>query len=1153
MKARTKSARGILTLLTIVVLTSAFVFAQTETGQIVGTVTDPSGAVVPNVNVTLTNVDKGIHLNTTSSGSGVYRFTNLQPGTYEVGISQSGFATFKQRIEVTVGSRNTADAALKVTGQGTTVEVTAEGGAQVNTTDQTLSSVVTGAQITQLPTLTRDPYDLVATGGNVAQFATSDPNTTVRGANGYAINGQRPASTDILLDGGENVNLFDATVGQSVPLDSVQEFRVLTSNFTAEYGRASGGVVNVATRSGTNDFHGTLYEFNRISNLAANNYENKANGEPRGRFVRNQPGYSIGGPIVKNKVFFFSSTEWTRVRSNELQRAVIPTPAFIAASSTATQAFFSQFGTLAPNATVTQTFTKSDLANPDIAGITGGAAFGALAPTTPIFEQVSYSVPSNAGGGDPQNAWSTVGRVDFNITDHTQLYARYGGEKGELFAGTVSNSPYAGYNTGQTTFNNNIMLNMTHTFGGFVSQTKGVFNRLNLNQPLGTNPVSPTLYIQETTVGEIGGQQVGMPGYLPFSPGNALPFGGPQNLYQVYQDLGWTKGNHNFRIGGQYIHTRDNRVFGAYETAVASLASQGDLDTAVENFLSGNLFSFQAAVDPQGKLPCPVDVNNKVVQTPSCTLTLPVTPPSFSRNNRYNDWAAYGQDSWKVTPRLTLNLGLRYEYYGPQHNANPNLDSNFYYGTGTTLPEKIRTGQVFTVPNSPIQSLWEPDRNNWAPRLGFAWDVFGTGKTSFRGGYGISYERNFGNVTYNVIQNPPAYAVISLVAGADVPTIPLTTDNAGPLAGTGTKPLPRTSLRNVKQDINTAYAHFYSAAFEQQLGTNTVLALEYSGSRGIHLYTIENPNRPGSGVIYGGDDPAISGLRSRLNRQYTNINRRGDAGDSYYNGLNVRVQSSTFAAAGLTLTANYTWSHTIDTLSSTFSETSNNFNLGLLDPFNPGLDRGNSEFDIRHRVAFSAVWEIPAFRNSAGPLRQIFGGWSFAPIFTAQTGTPFSIYDCTNAFQVCMRVQTNLPLQTTGNGNPALAGTPNTFNYLPIPQDQVGVYTNSVVGISDFGVCNAGTTTPCVFPANMTARNAFRGPGRYNLDFGLYKSFKLTEKVGLQFRGEAFDALNHANLYVLGTTADAASGTFVQAKRGGITGNDTREHRNVQLGVKITF
>jgi hypothetical protein len=235
-------------------------------------------------------------------------------------------------------------------------------------------------------------------------------------------------------------------------------------------------------------------------------------------------------------------------------------------------------------------------------------------------------------------------------------------------------------------------------------------------------------------------------------------------------------------------------------------------------------------------------------------VQLPVGAPSFSRSNRYHEFAVYLQDSWKATRRLTLNVGLRYEYFGVQHNNNEFLDSNYYDAAAPNVFLAIRNGGVAQAPFSPVGGLWAPDRNNLAPRIGFAYDVTGDGKTSLRGGYGISYDRNFGNVTFNVIQNPPAQAVLSLVAGTDVPSIDITTSNAGPLAGTsGTKALGVTSLRNVDANIRTDYSQQRSLAIEREISTRLLVADEYVCSKGVGLYTIENVNRAGYGNLYMGD------------------------------------------------------------------------------------------------------------------------------------------------------------------------------------------------------------------------------------------------------------------------------------------------------------
>ena len=1205
--------RKVSLLLALLALLCGMVFAQTETGNIVGTVTDPQGAVVSGAKVTVTNTGTGASRSATTNANGLYTVTNLQPGNYAIKVEAPNFQPVSKQLSVTVGSRNTIDFPLAVSTSQTTVEVVGEGGVAVETQTQQLSQVVTGEQVTSLPTITRNPYSLVGTSGNVTSTGVTG---AARGA-GFSINGQRDSSTDILLDGGENVDEFTASVGQQTPLDSVGEFRVITSNFSAEYGRASGGVVNVATKSGTNAFHGSVYEFWRGAGLSSNTYDNNASmtdalvahaTDPitnpgcatinapdcpgvKSNFVRNQFGYSVGGPVMKDKLFFFSSTEWIRIRSNGQVSAFILDPAWIAASAApATQAFYSSYGTLVPNVHFTG-ITTSNM-NPQPTTCTGGPC--------PVWDKIQYNVPADAGGGAPSNQYENVERVDFNMTDKTQMYWRYALQSEDLFPGTNANSPYVGYDTGQTIFNNNFLWNVTHIWGpNTVTQSKFVFNRLNDVQPINGTPV-PTLYGSASRAVVIGSTPIMMPGYLPTAPGSGLPFGGPQNLYQFYQDLSWTKGRHQFRFGGQYIHTRDNRVFGAYETAGEALGT--DLVSAGDGLVNGTLTSFNGAVNPQGHFPCATDPTGVPIVTPACTINLPVGPPRFDRANRYHDFAAYAQDSWKATDRLTLNLGVRWEYYGVQHNNNPAFDSNFYLGPGANYPERVRNGQVMlaTDPANPVGGLWKPDYNNFAPRVGFAWDLFGDGKTSLRGGYGIGFERNFGNVTFNVIQNPPNYAVISLQNG-DPGCAPcsITVDNSGPLAGaSGAVPLPKTSLRAPIQNMSTAYAHFWSLALEREVAKNTVFALEYTGSKGVKEYSIANPNRHGAGPLLLGDNPADQALCvacypgatgtlppatiavRRLNDQYSGINQRGQQGFSFYSGLNVRFQTNNIHNTGLSLTSNYTWSHAIDNTSSTFSEFGNDFNLGLLNPFFPQQDKGDANFDVRHRWVMSGTWDTPWFKNGGNWFaRNIFGGWTLAPIVSIQSGYPFSLWDCTEAFfDACPRFflgDTSVIGQQTAHdvASPEgpLSGGTNTWDYVTYDPTKYFDYINPAVGTGEWGVCGVGQGLQnlCPFPSNMLGRNTFRGPGLWNMDLGVYKTFKITERFGLQLRGEAYNIFNHSNLYVQGGSADASvtEGTFlgglctgvsdcpaaVTAKRGGFGNTATDERRNIQLGLKLLF
>jgi len=1122
-------AVAIATLFVLVMVTGS-AFGQQETGQISGRVTDPQDRVVPGATVTVKSVNTTAERTATTDDQGVFTVTNLQSGLYDVTVKSGQFAESTQRVQVTVGSKVSLDTKLSTQAVAANVDVVAAaGGVEVNTTDQQLSSVVTNKQVRELPTLTRNAYDLVGLSGNV----TSDG--TGRGT-GYNINGQRSASTSILLDGVENVDNFTASVGQQVPLDSVQEFRIITGNFSAEYGRASGGIVNVGTIAGTNEFHGTGYEFNRISKFASNGFDNNARGIRRAVFTRNQFGYSVGGPIKKNKAFFFNNTEWIRVRSGGSRISWVPTSQFINASAGVTKAFFAPYtlgGTGGTTITAAQVLAEKGGAAAFTPTVSGGPTnafltFATANPNTPVFQQVTYSTPRDVGGGLPENEYQTVGRVDVNLSSKSQLYGRYALQNQVIANGTNAFSPYQGFSSGSFAKNQNFLLSLTHTFSSaFVSQSKLGFNRLNGGQPLGDQPLVPTLYMNGGRTVNLQGVSIAMPGYLPFSPGSAIPFSGAQNSYQFNQDMSWTRGNHTWRFGGQIIHIRDNKTFGAYSYAVEAL---GNTDKeSLANFLTGNLVSFSVAINPGNRFP-------------GDSIPLPVGPPAFSRSNRYTEWAAYVNDSWRYTPRLTLNLGLRYEYYGVQHNAqDPKLDANFYYGSGNSFQEKIRNGRFFSAPDSPVGGLWRPDRDNFAPRLGFAWDMNGDARTSLRGGYGIAYERNFGNVTFNAMFNPPNYGVVALAANSgtatgDVPTLPVSIANYGPFSGTGPARLfSPVSARHLDENIVNAYAHFWSLSFEHQLKGNTLFSLEYSGSAGRKLYSISDINRTGASFAYNLPTilNAVGTPTSRLNKFVTSMNSRSNQGTSDYHGLIASLESNNFRNTGLTFTARYTLSQAKDNLSSSFAETGQTFFLGFTDTFNAKGDYGLADFDVRHRFVTSFNYEPTHWdKSSSAATRRLLGGWSLNGIVTVRSGYPFTIYDCTFANATCARLLPSAPVVTNSNG--PSTGDANSFTYVNLANQTTRVTPNPLVGNYNFGP----------FPTSMSARNAYHGPGAWNVNTGLYKRIHFNERWSVQLRAEVFNLFNYSNLFIDYGSPDVSSGNVLSYRDG---------RRNVQLAAKIIF
>src|ERR1700678_654314 len=457
---------SLLGILSIFLLITGFSFAQ-ETGQVTGTVTDSTGAGIAGVVVTATNIGTNASRTTTTTKTGSYLLVGLPPATYKVStLAANGFSPYEAQVEVTVGGKLTLDINLSVGSANAIVDVSAESGGLVNTTTQELSQVVSQQQISQLPSLTRNPYDFVVLSGNISSGDTTaagkSQNDSTRGV-GYSLNGQRSSGTEILLDGVENVSVFGDGVGILVPIDAVQEFSVITSNFQPEYGRASGGIVNVTTRTGTNNFHGSVWEFNRLSAYTSNTETNDALGTPKGIYTRNQFGGAVGGPILKDKLFFFGSTEFIRVRSAASLTNAVPTPQFLAATAPNVQSFFNAYGSgvstnylsTSPNQ---QLGAATNTANPS------GLFYPTLPAGLPVLGIVGFKAPADAGGGTPQNTYNITGRVDYNLGQKTQAFFRYVDYNETDTIGGGFASAYSQYNEGGTVNNLAYLLSVAHEF-----------------------------------------------------------------------------------------------------------------------------------------------------------------------------------------------------------------------------------------------------------------------------------------------------------------------------------------------------------------------------------------------------------------------------------------------------------------------------------------------------------------------------------------------------------------------------------------------------------------------------------------------------------------------------------------------------------------
>jgi len=1181
-------------------------WSQTETGSITGVVTDSTGAVIPGATVTAKSNATGATRTVTSGTTGRYLIQALLPGVYTVTVTSGSFQPFKSQAEVTVGGNVTLDAQLSLSGTTTTVEVVGAGGTTVNTQSQELSQLVGTTQMAQLPSLNRDPYDFVALAGNIsngdntsnggAPNAAQTVGQSITGYGvGYSINGQRSTGTEILLDGVENVGVFSLIAGQPVPADSIQEFSIITNNFGPEYGRASGGIVNVDSKRGTNSIHGDAFEFNRLSAYTANTFGNVANGVPKGIYTRNNFGYDAGAPIIKNKLFVFFSEEFVRTRSNSQQTEEILDPSFVSLLPSNIQTYFSKFGTGndTPSGTV---ITAGQLAANSSVNFPGGTfplinGTTPVSPTQPVFDVVNFTAPFNAGGGLPQNTYDLLGRVDYNLSDKTTMFFRFARYSENDFAGSTFYSPYPQYNVGNASLDNSALFSLNHVFNdNLLSTTKVSFARFNTANSFDTALTqTPNLYLSTSSYQEqvdyVTGNVIQLPGLENTAEGSGgLPFGGPQNTFQVSHDVAWTKGKHTMHFGGEFTYIQLNVAYGAYYQANEVLGSDlgpslsslvnagGDMQNGV--FASPTL-QFQARVDAQGALPCATDAYGNEIVTAACEVTPPLPAANPARSYRYNDWALYGGDSFRVTRKLTVNYGLRWEHYGVQHNNKSALDSNFYDGAGS-YPENVADGGVFLTSQSPIGEFWKPRWGTFAPRVGFAYDLFGDGKTALRGGFGISYERNFGNVTYNASFNPPASAVLSDNCSANSTTgiigtncgYYVTNNDLGPLGLPGpASPLPPVELRDDGSNNEVAQTQFWSLDLQHELATNTLIDVSYSGAHGVHLYDLENINMIGAAQEYLGAplivDPACpytnpttgdNACYTRPNSQYAAINLRGSGGISSYNGLNVKFQTQNLHNTGLTLVANYTYSHSLDDLSTTFSDDLAQGSLGYTNFTDPKLDYGSSDFDVRHRVVISPIWQTPWFRDGKSWQRQALGGWTISSVFTARTGIPFSIYDESYLinFYSIPRLTPATPITQFHTGTPVpVPGSPNTYTALTVPAPANIGPLNPTLGISDFGP----------YPADMTGRNAFRAPGAWNDDLSISKSFKLTERFGLEFRAEAFNVFNHHNFYVNpgfnyygGPTT---TGLQVIEQKGGLgssaLGGNNDERRFGQFALKLTF
>jgi hypothetical protein len=1129
MSARYCRNSCLLSLLSAVLLVPA-ARAQTFTGAVVGRVTDARQAVIAGAAVTLRSVERGFERHASTGADGQYGFDLVSPGRFAVSAETTGFAVSTVNVEVVVATPVRVDLTLRIRSLQQSVRVLGENGVSVRTQTADLGRTISPIEMSELPSLTRSPYDFVAI---VPGAALSNDQTGV----GFAVNGARTQSANYLLDGGENNDAFMSAPAQDVPLDSIEEFSVQTNHFSAEFGRNSGFIANIVTKSGTNSFHGSVYDYIRNSALAANTYENNSQGLPRAVFNRNQFGGTFGGPILRQNLFFFASVEPILVRSSTSNLFYVPTPELLAISAPATQAIFNRFPLPKPLST-------TDVLTRQVCPYGADCETDTSLVTLQAFARTLRTGPQDVGAGVPQNTILATGRLDWVINSKTQAFVRYAFEHQNEFAAVLQ--PYSSdLDVPELGKNQSVVLNLSQTRSPRVAmESRVVYNRLfgNPDRFTGINPTVPEPSIPTFSIRNESA--VTLPGGTPF-------FGGPQNTYQFFQTMTWAREHHTLRLGGQFIQIRDNRSYGISEIGDATFAN-------TQGFVDGVLAEYQIAIDPKGHFP-------------GDYVNPPFGPPSFTRHYRYNEPALFVQDTWRVTPRVTLTPGLRWEYFGVFHSpgADHPLDANFYPGSGSTYLERITNGQILRTVDAPGAlrgHFYLPGYKNFAPRLGVAYDLFGDGKTVLRAGAGVFYDRRVGFELFRAFQNPPNYSVTTL---SDVVATPELVNNQYAVFPDAPLLLNLSDTKAPATNLQTAYTVSWNATLERELAGTMVFGLSYVGSNGSQLYSVNNVNRLGSGGLL---DPSCIGTRfaadgttplgpdytncQRLNPNVTTISIRGNDGGSSFNALQLRLDSRRISRCGLEFGASYTWSHSIDNTSSSPGNDRVATSVGpwFLSAFQPSLDRGSSDFDQRHRFAAHWIWAIPLGAKSQDwKTRYLIGGWEISGLLSYQTGQPFTIVDSgvPDFTGEHTRPRVNGVLPRPGSIIPD-ALSPNNFLYLPLNQ----VYDPSS------GLCLANTAPfACEVSVNgpfddTLGRNTYRRPGTFYQDTAVMKNFPLSsEGVTLQFRAEFYNLFNHPNLYVNAGTGDVNAQSFALSAGESVPGVTAsfRDSRQVVLALRLMF
>jgi Carboxypeptidase regulatory-like domain/TonB dependent receptor-like, beta-barrel len=1099
-----QSKNQITHLLFVLIASASTALGQFDSGTVLGTVYDPSHAVLGNATVTLTNTRTGVAVETKTDTNGNFEFVNQRLGSYSVRATAKGFQTLgTDAFDLVVNARQRVDLILKVGEAAESVTVN-EAVSQLETDSSSRGEVINPREIVELPLNGRAYADLTLLSPGVAKSPLENGTDSSRDAS-FNVNGGRSELNNFLLDGVDNNAYGTSNQGFSNQViqpnpDALQEYKVETDNYSAEFGRASGAVINASLKSGTNQFHGELWEFNRNTVVNAVGFFKPVGGGTL-PFNQNQFGGAFGGPILKDKMFFFADYEGFRRVSHPIQFATVPTTAM-------DQGDFSAYGLAITNPLNGTTYANGIIPKSQYSPIANAVLTALPAPNLAGLSNNYESAPADTIYNDKGDF-----RYDAFIGQKLSVFARYSQFDTRIFSPPNIPGP-AGGNA-----NGNVAVKTKQAVAGAVwtiNPTTILEARLGIDYTIGGKTPStlglstPDFVIPGEPTGSLSGGlfSVGLSGF------SAL---GRQSSNPQYQDpfvgdpkVNLTKiiGRHSLKVGFEYQ---------LIDTAVSDFHPQ----YGVENFTG--FFS-----DPT-YLANPSSVNslsNTGKEVYSLADFIFGAPSHYELDNnpvahyRQRMYFAYVQDDFKFNSKLTLNLGLRYEFATPQYERDNQL-ANFDPVNDTLI--FASGGGLYN------RALVHPDHNNWAPRVGLAYQVLP--KTVIRAGYGISYvqfNRMGGEnlLAYNgpfvidaavdQLATQPICASASAAPGSCFRSTAqgFPNDFASPQAFN----TAITQVRYIPGDNRTGYVQSWHFTIQRELAKGLLLDVAYVGNHDVGLTVLSDANQALPNVLGGN----LTLQQRRPIQTFSGIEVAFDGGFGSYNALQLKVEKR--YSSGLYFINSFTWSKAIDNAPGHLENYDGD--NSRINYYNTGLEKGLSSYNQPLNETLALIYELPfghgrRFASSNKPLEFIVGGWSVDLLNTATSGLPLNIgYSPTSQAQISSLVSERPNL----TGQPIYLNSANPINYLNPAAFSVPAYTQ---------------------PFGNTPRNNARMPPFYELDFGVHKNFNFAEARYVQFRAEAFNLLNHTNF----------------APPGGLNGNSagfgvfqgTFPARQIQLAMKLVF